>query len=111
NREQGNGRRSAAEIEDETRAARLQVERDIAELEHRLSPGQLMDQALDYLRHGNGAEFGRNFGRSVRDNPLPLALVGVGLAWLMFGGRGGNRHAAPEDERYWSEFERDERAW
>jgi hypothetical protein len=31
----------------------------------------------------------RNFGRQVRDNPLPLTLIGAGIAWLML----GNGHA------------------
>jgi hypothetical protein len=26
-----------------------------------------------------------NFGTQVRNNPLPLAIVGAGLAWLAFG--------------------------
>ena len=28
----------------------------------------------------------RNLGRSVRDNPLPLALIGIGIGWLMLSG-------------------------
>jgi ElaB/YqjD/DUF883 family membrane-anchored ribosome-binding protein len=56
-------------------------------IERRLTPGQLVDQGLDYLRHSGGKEFVSNLGHSVQQNPLPVALVGVGLAWLMMGGR------------------------
>ena len=28
-------------------------------------------------------EFGHNLGRSVRDNPIPVALIGIGLGWLV----------------------------
>ena len=28
-------------------------------------------------------ELGRNLGRSLRDNPIPVALIGVGLGWLL----------------------------
>jgi hypothetical protein len=32
------------------------------------------------------SDFGASLSRSVRDNPLPAALVGMGVAWLFFGG-------------------------
>jgi hypothetical protein len=32
---------------------------------------------------GGAREFGTNLGRSVRDNPMPVALVCVGIAWMM----------------------------
>ncbi len=60
----------------------------------RLSPGRMVDEALVYAREAGVADFGRNLGRSVRDNPLPVALVGVGLAWLMAGGRPGTAGAS-----------------
>jgi ElaB/YqjD/DUF883 family membrane-anchored ribosome-binding protein len=59
-------------------------------IEQRLTPGQLVDQGLDYLRRSGGNEFVSNLGGSVRDNPLPIALVGIGLAWLMAAGKSGN---------------------
>jgi hypothetical protein len=34
-------------------------------------------------REGGGAEFGRNLAGTVRGNPVPVALLGIGLAWLM----------------------------
>ena len=48
-----------------------------------MSPGQVVDQLIDYAREGPAAEFGRNLAREVRENPLPLLLIGVGIAWLM----------------------------
>ena len=39
-------------------------------------------------------QFGENLGRSVRDNPMPVALVGVGLAWMAFNQRSGTGQPA-----------------
>jgi hypothetical protein len=35
------------------------------------------------MRSSNGSDFVRNLGTMVRDNPVPVALVGTGLVWLM----------------------------
>ncbi len=81
--------RSPAEIEREVEETRARLRADLADMRGRLSPGTMVDQALDYARASGGAEFTRNFGRQVRDNPLPIALIGAGIGWLMTAGRGG----------------------
>jgi hypothetical protein len=43
----------------------------------------MLDQALDYMKDSGGADFGRNLMTNVQTNPMPVALVGIGLAWLM----------------------------
>ena len=35
------------------------------------------------LENNPAAEFLRNLGREVRENPMPLVLIGIGIAWLM----------------------------
>src|SRR5699024_5165793 len=41
----------------------------------------------------HGGDFSRSVAQSARDNPLALAVTGVGLAWLIFGGgRSGHEH-------------------
>lgn len=79
--------RSPAEIEREVEEARARLRGDLAEMRTRLSPGTMLDHALDYARASGGAEFTRTFGRQVRDNPLPIALIGAGIGWLMTAGR------------------------
>lgn len=79
--------RSPAEIEREVEEARARLRGDLAEMRARLSPGTMLDHALDYARASGGAEFTRTFGRQVRDNPLPIALIGAGIGWLMTAGR------------------------
>lgn len=50
--------------------------------ESKLSLGELLDQALGLVRQ-HGGEFARKLGRSVRNDPVPVILAGVGLAWMM----------------------------
>ena len=81
------GSKSAAEVEREVRESRARVERTLDEIQDRLSPGQLFDQAVTYFRQSGGREFAQNFGESLKQNPMPVALVAVGLAWMMMSGR------------------------
>jgi ElaB/YqjD/DUF883 family membrane-anchored ribosome-binding protein len=79
-----NGHSSAAELEREVEAQRSKVESTIGEIKDRLTPGQLVDEMLSYTKHG-GAHFAANLGNTVSSNPLPAALLGVSLLWLMAG--------------------------
>lgn len=72
-----------ATIERELAETRARLDTHLEELTGRLSPGQLLDDGLNSLRRGQGAEFARNLGAELRDNSLPVALTGVGLVWLM----------------------------
>jgi Protein of unknown function (DUF3618) len=77
------GSKSAEEVQSEVRQSRAEVEDTLDAIQDRLSPSQVFDQVVAYLRGGGGNEFLRNFGATVRDNPVPVALLGTGLAWLM----------------------------
>ncbi len=69
-------------IERELDQTRARLDGHLSELQQ-LSPGQLLDDVMRYFRGPEGAEFGRNLVQSVRGNPLPAALTGIGLTWLM----------------------------
>ena len=75
--------KSSAQLEREAEQTRSELAVTLEELRSRISPGQLLDQTLDFARESNAGEFVRNLGRDARDNPLPLALIGAGIAWLM----------------------------
>jgi hypothetical protein len=77
--------RSASEIEREVEASRANVENTIEALKDKMSLGQIVDEAARYFKDSGGSHMVSNLGSQVRDNPLPLALVGIGLAWLMSG--------------------------
>src|SRR3569623_1843930 len=98
-----NGRKSAAELDRETQEQRDRIEARIGEIKQRLSPGQLMDEVLSYTKDG-GNRFVSNFGAQVSANPIPAALVGIGLAWLMSSNANAQSQpvvrAVSEDEDY-----------
>ncbi|ABA58071.1 DUF3618 domain-containing protein [Nitrosococcus oceani] len=86
--------KSPAEIEAEIEQTRADMNNTLHALERRFSPGQLMDQTLSYFR-GAGEEtneFATNLGRNIKDNPIPVALLGIGLGWLMMGGSERSDH-------------------
>jgi hypothetical protein len=80
---------TSEQLEHEAEATRAQIASTLDQLRSRMTPGQMVDQLLDYTRDSGGGDFFRNFGRQVVGNPMPVALVGAGLAWLMAAGRGG----------------------
>jgi hypothetical protein len=85
--------KSPEQIESEIRSTRRDIDRTLDALQTRLSPGQLLDQALGYMKSGGG-QFAANFGRTVTQNPVPVALLGIGCLWLMCSGpqaQAGNR--------------------
>ena len=80
-----------AAIEDDIARTRADMDSTLDEIQNRLSPDMLLNQARSYLR-GNtdgGREFVDNLTESVRRNPIPVALIGIGIGWLMMSGRRG----------------------
>lgn len=73
----------SARLEREAEETRWRLEGTLEELRGRMTPGRVADQVIDYTRDGPAAEFLRNLGREVRENPMPLVLIGIGIAWLM----------------------------
>ena len=70
-------------IERDLDQTRSRLGSHLSELQDRLSPGQVVDDLMGYFRGSEGAEFGRSLLENVRHNPMPAALTGIGLAWLM----------------------------
>lgn len=75
--------RQSEQFEKEAEQTRAQLAVTLAELRARMTPGQVIDSVVDYASEGPAAEFFNNLGREVRENPLPLVLIGIGIAWLM----------------------------
>jgi ElaB/YqjD/DUF883 family membrane-anchored ribosome-binding protein len=78
----GNGSRHPDEIMAEIERTRREMDSTLGAIEERLTPGQLLDQGMDYLKSSGAGDYVRNLRGSVTSNPLPIALVGIGLAWL-----------------------------
>lgn len=57
-------------------------------LQSRVSIDNLAKEALGLVK-SNAAVYTRSIDEAVRANPMALALTGVGIAWLIFGGKKG----------------------
>jgi gas vesicle protein len=79
----GNGSRRPTQIMAEINRTRDEMDQTLNAIEQRLTPGQLVDQGLDFLKHSGAREYAANLGHSVKTNPLPVTLAGIGLAWMM----------------------------
>jgi len=75
--------KTSAELEQEVEAQRHRVEATIGQIQDKLSPGQMVDELLAYAKNSGGGDFIANLGKSVSTNPIPVALLGVSLVWLM----------------------------
>lgn len=99
--------RSASELEREGEEIRASLDRTLDEIQHRLSPAELMDRSMEFVRE-NGMDLLREAGETVRRNPVPVLLTAAGLVWLTtsiassrsnggssgrsYGGRSGEEH-------------------
>jgi hypothetical protein len=74
--------KSAAEVEREVEASRGELDRTVEALKDKMTPGQLFDEASRAMG-GAGQHLFSKFVEQAKDNPMPLAVMGLGLAWLM----------------------------
>jgi len=81
NQNPGATTRSPADLEREGEEIRADLDRTLDEIERKLSPGELLDKSVDFLRN-NGSEFVREAGDTIRSNPIPVLLTAAGLVWL-----------------------------
>lgn len=73
-----------AELEREIDQKRADIGNIVHALENKLSPGELIDTALGYVK-GGGGEFFSNLSNTVKANPVPTVLTSIGLIWMMAG--------------------------
>lgn len=83
-RYESDSHKSPEALEQEIDERRATIGSLVDALESKLSPGQMVDQALAYAK-GNGGEFFNNLGNTVKANPVPTVLTSVGVLWLLLG--------------------------
>jgi hypothetical protein len=105
------------EIREEIAQTRVEMSETIEAIQERLTPGNLAAQAGETVRNAatekvkqmahtaeHAAEQIResSFVETVRANPIPSAMIGIGAAWLMMKGRsqGGRARRYGEYPRY-----------
>ncbi|MEZ5568633.1 MAG: DUF3618 domain-containing protein [Halioglobus sp.] len=79
-----NGTRSAEEIERDSERERAQLTHTLEELKRQFSMDAIIRKSAEQIRE-HGADIGVSVARTAKENPLALALTGVGLAWLIAG--------------------------
>src|SRR5256885_9241722 len=76
---------STEQLERETEQTRARLTETLEELRS-MTPGRVVDEVLDYAKTGGGdflRNVGSKLGHQVAENPLPAALIGAGIVWLM----------------------------
>lgn len=93
--------KSSAELERDAERVRAQISDTADQLRDRMTPGQLMDEALNQFGRGDASQLLANLKNQARDNPMALALIGSGIAWMMMGSgpRSGYDYERDEYER------------
>ena len=76
------GKQDPRSLKREADARRENLSRTLSAVEQRFSPNHLTQQAADYFGE-HGGDIAKSVSQSVKENPLPLLLTGVGLAWLI----------------------------
>ena len=90
---------------DEIEVTRVEIERTRAgmsetvdAIQERLSPENLKEQAKDRVKEatvGKAQEAGSSVMDTIRQNPLPAALTGIGLGWLFVNARRSSSSRPP----------------
>lgn len=78
---------SMEQLQEQLEHRRQALDGTLAAIEHRLSFEELARSPLQYMRDSVLAEYGGNLRDAVTHNPIPVALLGVSLTWLMMGGQ------------------------
>jgi hypothetical protein len=69
-------------IEQDINRSRSALNDTIERLGGKLSPGQIVDEVLA-VAQGQFGQFTTNVGKQVRDNPIPLLLIGAGVSMYL----------------------------
>ena len=70
-------------IEHDLAKTRARMDSRLDELQNHLTPKQMLNDAFGYFRGGDGAAFTNDLVARAKANPMPVALAGIGIVWLM----------------------------
>ncbi len=108
------------QIRDNIRRTRANMDETVDAIGERLRPRHLLDDVIDLFRSSSGSssnggsdaspgmrdaaniakDFGATAFRQMKNNPMPVGLIGAGIAWLLFDdGSRGRRALTREDVR------------
>jgi hypothetical protein len=105
-------RRKPDEIERQLERTRVEMDDTMRAIVEKVTPREWLDEASRYFSD-TGTEYGRILGRSIMKNPLPLALTGIGISWLILAAGSSSsytgerkRNLDPMKERYGQTMEK-----
>ena len=75
--------RSPAEIERDIDQTRVELALTLDALERRLGARHLVDKGFDMLKETLGSDTWNRSLDMIRANPVPVALIGIGAAWIV----------------------------
>ena len=81
--------KNAEELQEEIRTTRMQVGQDLDAIAERFTPAHIREQVNDMARNAahkakaRTREVGMSLLGTIRENPIPAALIGAGVAWLL----------------------------
>ncbi|WP_431858325.1 hypothetical protein [Azospirillum sp.] len=80
-------------LQREARDRRTRIAASLDSLRHRLAPNTLKEQTMNRMtnRMSSGAS---HMGDMVRGNPVPLAMIGIGLGWMLLSRSGMDQRIA-----------------
>lgn len=97
--------RRVGEIEADIAETRVELSETIEAIQERLTPSSIVANATESMRHAATEKVRQmtdnSFMDTVRANPVPSAMIGLGAAWLLFKGRSssGNGYRSSRDWR------------
>ena len=86
--------RHSEQRERDAAQTRAHLAETLDELRSRLTPGQVINQLVDYAREPPVANYLRSLTREIQENPLPLLLIGIGIAWMVIGSNRRSQESA-----------------
>ena len=73
--------KSSADVEREVEATRGQIDRTVEALKEKMQPKELFDEATRMMG-GTSNKVLTTVVEQAKENPIPIALIGAGIAWL-----------------------------
>jgi ElaB/YqjD/DUF883 family membrane-anchored ribosome-binding protein len=103
----------ARELREEIADTRTDISETIEAIQERLQPGNLVAQARESVRNAAGEKvqqmantagdaadrvLGSSFMETIKANPIPAAIIGIGAAWMYFNRVGSRDYRNGESE-------------
>src|SRR5690349_7366685 len=90
--------KSLQEIENDIWQTRAGIASILHEIELEHAPQHLLERAIGRLKDGGDGSIAGRIGEAVRDSPLAVMLMGIGIGWFaLSAARSGGRHGEYRD--------------